>query len=58
MSNDIERIREALQFIGAHDRETWVEMGMAIHAEFGDTGFDLWDAWSQQAENYKASSAR
>jgi len=55
---DIDRIREALQFIDASDRETWVEMGMAIHAEFGDTGFDLWDEWSQQAESYKASSAR
>jgi putative DNA primase/helicase len=58
MRNDIDRIREALGFMDASDRETWVEMGMAIHAEFGDTGFDLWDEWSQQAESYKASSAR
>jgi len=58
MRNDIDRIREALQFIDPSDRKTWVEMGMAIHAEFADTGFDLWEAWSQQAENYKASSVR
>ena len=58
MMTDIDRIREALQFIDPSDRKTWVEMGMAIHAEFADAGFDLWDAWSQQAENYKASSAR
>jgi putative DNA primase/helicase len=38
----LERIRDALQFIDASDRKTWVEMGMAIHAEFGDAGFDLW----------------
>lgn len=57
MRNDIERIRGALQFIDASDRDKWVSMGMAIHAEFGDTGFNLWDEWSQQAENYKTSSA-
>lgn len=58
MMNDIDRIREALQFIDASDRKTWVETGMAIHAEFADAGFDLWDEWSQQAESYKATSAR
>ena len=58
MSNDLDRIREALQFIDASDRKSWVEAGMAIHAEFGDTGFDLWDEWSQQAESYKETSAR
>ncbi|MDS4021579.1 MAG: PriCT-2 domain-containing protein, partial [Candidatus Competibacter sp.] len=58
MMTDIDRIREALQFIDASDRKTWVETGMAIHAEFADAGFDLWDEWSQQAESYKATSAR
>lgn len=58
MNGDIGRITDALQFIDASDRKTWVETGMAIHAEFGDAGFDLWDEWSQQAESYKATSAR
>lgn len=30
MTGDIGRIREALQFIPASDRDTWVKMGMAI----------------------------
>ncbi len=42
MSNDFDRIREALQFIDTSDRETWLCMGMAIKSELADTGFDLW----------------
>lgn len=58
MSGDIDRIRAALAFIPAEDRDTWVRMGMAIKAEVGDAGFDAWDAWSQQAESYKPATAR
>lgn len=52
------RIREALQFVSPADRDTWLRMGMAIHAELGDHGFDTWNTWSQQAESYKAKDAR
>jgi putative DNA primase/helicase len=58
MTTDIDRIREALQFIPACDRDIWLRMGMAIKSELGDTGFDVWDAWSQQADNYKSQDAR
>jgi putative DNA primase/helicase len=58
MSNDIERIREALQFIDASDRETWLRMGMAIKSELADTGFDVWEAWGQQADSFNAKDAR
>lgn len=52
------RIREALQFIPASDRDTWVKMGMAIKSEVGDAGFDLWEVWSQQADTFNAKDAR
>lgn len=55
MSN---RIREALQFIPASDRDTWVKMGMAIKSEVGDAGFDLWEGWSLQADTFNAKDAR
>ena len=58
MLNELERIREALQFIPASDRDTWVKMGMAIKSEVGHEGFDTWDAWSQQAESYRPATAR
>ena len=55
---DSECIRNALAFIPAHDRDTWVKMGMAIKSELGEDGFDTWDEWSQQEETYSASDAR
>ena len=58
MAGDTERIREALHFVPASDRETWVRMGMAIKSELGDAGFDLWEAWSQQDESFDAKAAR
>lgn len=48
----------ALSFIPSHDRELWVRMGMAIKSEFGEDGFDTWDAWSQGADSYNEKSAR
>ena len=58
MMGDIDRIREALQFIDASDREAWLRMGMAIKSELADTGFDLWEAWSLQAESFNTKDAR
>lgn len=58
MLNDAGRIREALQFIPASDRDTWCRMGMAVKSELGDTGFDVWEAWSLQDESFDANDAR
>ena len=52
------RIASALSFIPADHRETWVAMAMAVKSEMGDAGFDLWDQWSQTADNYNAQAAR
>ena len=45
MMNDIDRIREALQFIptGGHDER--FRIGCMVKSELGDTGRDLWDEW-------------
>ncbi|MBL8397245.1 MAG: DUF3987 domain-containing protein [Candidatus Accumulibacter sp.] len=58
MMTDIDRIREALQFIDPSDRETWLRMGMAIKSELADAGFDPWEAWSLQAESFNTKDAR
>jgi putative DNA primase/helicase len=58
MTTDIDRIREALQFIDASDRETWLRMGMAIKSELADTGFNVWEAWSLQAESFNTKDAQ
>lgn len=36
------------------DRQTWIEVGMGIRAEYGDEGFAAWDEWSRKSpEKYK-----
>ncbi len=53
----IETIEQALSFIPADDRATWIKCGMAIQVELGDAGFDAWDRWSATADNYRARDA-
>lgn len=52
------RIREALQFIDPCDRDTWYRMGMAIKSELGDTGYEVWETWSQKDASFNAKDAR
>jgi putative DNA primase/helicase len=54
-------IRAALGHISPHlARDEWARVGMAIKSEFpDDTGFDLFDQWSQQAgEGYSLKGTR
>ncbi|KVN27337.1 topoisomerase [Burkholderia pyrrocinia] len=53
-----ERIRAALSHVPADDRDTWVQMGMAIKAELGEDGFDFWDDWSRSASSYNEADAK
>lgn len=48
-----EKTLEALRYIHPDDtHQLWVEMGMAIKAQFGDDGFHIWDAWSSMGAKY------
>ncbi|WP_217476598.1 PriCT-2 domain-containing protein [Stutzerimonas stutzeri] len=49
---------ELLQYIGADDRDTWLAVAMGVKAEFGEAGFDAWNAWSQTGEGYSAADAK
>lgn len=51
-------IVSALSHIPAHDRDTWVCMGMAVKHELGEAGFPTWDQWSQSADNYQVKAAK
>jgi len=53
----VSTVEQALSFILADDRDTWIECGMAIKAELGEAGFDAWDRWSATADNYRARAA-
>lgn len=55
----LERVRSALSHLNYSDRDVWVRAALCIKSEFDDaTGFDVWDAWGSQHENYKASAAK
>jgi putative DNA primase/helicase len=56
-STSTETIEQALSFIPADDRDTWIKCGMAIKVELGDAGFGAWDRWSATADNYRTRDA-
>jgi len=56
--NEVERIQQALSFISPIERDTWLRIGMAIKSAIDDSGFDIWDTWSQQADSYNNRDAR
>jgi P4 family phage/plasmid primase-like protien len=62
VEGDWREIQKGLAYIPAEDYEIWLHVGMALHwaqhhsdDQNGTTGFDLWDEWSQSADNYDAS---
>ena len=46
---DLSRFEQPLSFIPAEDRDTWLRVGMALHAESGGSaaGLGIWSAWSR-----------
>ncbi len=48
-------IREALNCIDANcDYHKWLEIGMGLHEEFGNAGFQIWNSWSSKSrKKYK-----
>ena len=55
-----ELVREALAALPANlPRDEWARIALAIKSEYpGDTGFDLFDAWSATAEGYDPKAVR
>lgn len=52
------QVAEALEVLDpdmGHD--DWLHVGMALHHELGDTGFELWDQWSSGGSKYPGSDA-
>lgn len=58
---DRAEVRRALDGItDADDRDQWLKIGMALHAEFAgsDEGFDLWSHWSRQSLKFDERDQR
>ena len=56
-TTSLNQVEQALTFIDASERDTWVNCGMGIKAEFNESGFDVWDKWGATADNYSARAA-
>lgn len=56
--SDIDDIRSALSYIDSQNRDTWWQVGAAVKDELGENGYDLWDEWSQRADNYDNRAAK
>ncbi len=58
---DRAEVRRALALItDSDDRDQWLKIGMALHAEFSgsDEGFDLWSHWSRQSLKFDERDQR
>lgn len=49
-----EEIQSALESIDPDPRDNWLCVGMALQAELGEAGRELWDAWSKQSVKFDA----
>lgn len=49
---DLRTVQQMLRHIDAHDRETWVQVGKALAAEFGEDAAGVYYEWSASAENF------
>jgi putative DNA primase/helicase len=55
---DLGTAARMLQYVDAHDRDTWVQVGKALAAEFGDQGAEVFRDWSARAENFEERACR
>ncbi len=55
---DHARLAEALSYVPADNRETWVHIAMATKSALGEAGFSVWNEWSKDARNYNERDAR
>ncbi len=53
---DLDTARQMLHHISSDDRDTWVQVGTALAAEFGDAAHGIYLEWSERSESFKASS--
>ena len=49
---------DAVKAINADNRDTWVQIGMALHSTGHADAFAVWDQWSQKSEKYDAKDCR
>jgi hypothetical protein len=54
---DLARVKTALPFIPADDREIWIKVGLALKHTFGERGRAPWLNWSASSAKYDEAQA-
>ena len=54
----LDEVRDALNCIPSDERDLWVRMGMAVRSHLGDSGRDIWMAWSATSERFDERAAK
>lgn len=54
----LDAARAALTFVPANDRDKWYRIGMALKSEFGDSGWELFEAWSEGGTSFDIKAAK
>ena len=50
---ELDEVVDALRHIVSEDRDTWLQVGMAIHSiDDGGNGYELWKQWSMTSEKW------
>ncbi|HAI96059.1 MAG: hypothetical protein CL866_02890 [Cycloclasticus sp.] len=57
--DEVKRIRHAIAYIPTDDRDTWLQVGMALHStESGDQAYGLWNEWAGQSDKFDLADQR
>lgn len=55
--NEIERIKSAIYYIDAENRDNWLKVGMALHARCNcKSAYAIWCEWSRQSDKFDPKS--
>jgi putative DNA primase/helicase len=57
LTDELMRVESALAFLAADDYHQWIEIGLALKASLGESGFALWDRWSMRSGKYPGTDA-
>src|SRR5690554_3623304 len=49
-------LRAALAHLDASDYHVWIGVGQALHSTEAPEAFEIWDTWSQGADNYDGTT--
>lgn len=55
---DPETVRSMLEHIEPDEHETWIKVGLILHHEMEEAGFEIWDKWSSRSANYGETDKR